>query len=104
MSIWVRKGKPGELELVFPYNEEYIAKVKEMRGRRWDKDNKKWILPDSKESLEQLQKVFAKGELVTDKNISSLSDDVDAEKGSTNDQFLGMMRDVLKLKGYSTRL
>ena len=54
MSIWVRKGKPEELELVFPYNEEYIAKVKKINGRRWDKDSKKWLIPDSGESLEQL--------------------------------------------------
>jgi len=64
LSIWVRKGKPGELELVFPYNEEYIAKVKEIRGRRWDKDNKKWLIPDCEESMEQLLKLFLKDEVV----------------------------------------
>ena len=47
--------------------------------------------------------MFAEGELVIEKSISGLSESIEAEAGSTNDQFLGMMRDVLKLKGYSPK-
>ncbi|HQI17655.1 MAG TPA: tyrosine-type recombinase/integrase [Bacillota bacterium] len=90
MSICVRKGKPGVLELVFPYNEEYIAKVKGIPGRRWDKDNKKWLIPDCEESINQLQELFTKGELVI-------------VKGSSNDQFLKKMEEGLKLRGYSQK-
>lgn len=103
MSIWVRKGNPGELELVFQYNEEYIAKVKEIRGRRWDKNNKKWLIPDRDESLEQLRELFKKGELVIDKNISGSSKSIEAEADSTNDQLLKLMKEGLKLRGYSPK-
>lgn len=90
MSICVRKGKPGELELVFPYNEEYIAKVRKIPGRRWDKDNKKWLIPDSEESINRLKELFAKGELVIFKD-------------SSNNQYLKMMEEGLRLRGYSQK-
>ncbi|HNU80087.1 MAG TPA: phage integrase N-terminal SAM-like domain-containing protein, partial [Bacillota bacterium] len=90
MSICVRNGKPGELELVFPYNEEYIAKVRKIPGRRWDKDNKKWLLPDSEESINKLQELFTKEELVI-------------FKGSSNNQYLKMMEEGLRLRGYSKK-
>ena len=103
MSIWVRKGKPGELELVFPYNEEYIVKVKEISGRRWDRDNRKWLIPDCEESLDQLRELFNKSELVIDKNISGSEEIIENEADSANGHFMGMMRDTLKLKGYSSK-
>jgi len=90
LAICVRKGKPGVLELVFPYNEEYIAKVRGIPGRRWDKDNKKWLVPDCEESINQLQELFTKEELVI-------------VKGSSNDQFLKKMEEGLKLRGYSQK-
>jgi len=90
LSICVRKGRPGELELKFPYNEEYIAKVREIPGRKWDKGNKKWLVPDCEESINQLQELFTKEELVI-------------VKGSFNDQFLKKMKEVLNLRGYSQK-
>lgn len=103
MSIWVRKGNLGELELIFPYNEEYIAKVKEIHGRKWDVQNKKWLIPDCKESIEQLLKLFIKGEVVIDKSIYGLDEGSEAEADSTNEKLLKMMRDGLKLRGYSPK-
>jgi len=102
LSIWVRKGKPEELELVFPYNEEYIAKVKKINGRRWDKDSKKWLIPDSGESLEQLQELFSKDEIIIDKSIFDNTKSGKAEE-SPNDRFLKMMKEGLKLRGYSPK-
>ncbi|MHB1393500.1 MAG: site-specific tyrosine recombinase/integron integrase [Clostridia bacterium] len=99
----MRKGKCGELEVVFPYNEEYIAKVKEIHGRKWDKDNKKWLIPDCKESFEQLLKLFSEGEVVIDKSIYDLDESVEAEADNSSEQLLQMMRDRLKLRGYSPK-
>lgn len=100
MSIWVRKGKPGELELVFPYNEEYIAKVRAIPGRKWDKDAKRWLIPDSCESLEQLKQLFSKAELVIDSRISGKRSE---EREDSTDQLLKLMREKLKLRGYSPK-
>jgi site-specific recombinase XerD len=103
LSIWVRKGEQGKLELVFPYNEEYIAKVREIHGRKWDKDNKRWLIPNCDESLEQLKQLFQKSELIIDRNVVTRDLSTEAEEGSTNDRFLSMMLDALKLKGYSPK-
>ncbi|MGE5630980.1 MAG: phage integrase N-terminal SAM-like domain-containing protein [Caulobacteraceae bacterium] len=103
MSIWVRKGKPGELELVFPYNEEYIAKIKSINGRKWDKENKRWLIPDNEESIKKLLGLFTKGEVVTDKTILVTDESVQADTDRINAKFAGMMKDTLKLKGYSPK-
>lgn len=63
LSIWVRKGKPGELELIFSYNEEYIARVREIHGRKWDRDNKGWLIPDCDESIKKLQELLSQRKL-----------------------------------------
>lgn len=103
LSIWVRKGKPGELELVFPYNEEYIARIKGIRGRKWDVEIRRWLIPDCSESMEQLLKLFAAGEVIIDKDISCREKEKEDETDSTNAKFLDMMKDTLKLKGYSRK-
>jgi integrase/recombinase XerD len=103
LSICVRKGKPGVLELVFPYNEEYIAKVKGIPGRRWDKDNKKWLIPDCEESINKLQELFTKEELVIAKGISDSEKAGMYDENSSNDKFLRKMKEVLNLRGYSQK-
>lgn len=103
MSIQVRKGKPGELELVFPYNEEYITKIREIQGRRWDKDNKKWIIPNCKESINQLCKLFIKGELVIEKSVFDKDKVGTYDENSSNEQLLKKMNEGLKLRGYSQK-
>lgn len=103
LSIWGRKGKPGQLELVFPYNEEYISKVKTISGRKWDKDSKRWLLPESDESLEQLRSLFSKAELVIDVNVMGRNEKGEIGGESANSQLLKVMRDRLKLKGYSPK-
>ena len=103
MSICVRKGKPGELELVFPYNEEYIAKVRGIPGRRWDKDNKKWLVPDCEESINQLQELFTKDELIIAKSLSDKDKSRLYEKDSSYEHLLRKMKEGLKLRGYSQK-
>jgi len=103
LSIWVRKGKPGELELVFPYNEEYIAGIKGITGRKWDAQNRKWLIPDSCEAIDQLLELFAKSELVIDKSIAYTDNDKSIEIDSGNSNCMIMMSDMLKLKGYSKK-
>lgn len=103
MPIQVSKGKPGELELVFTYNKDYIAKVKSIKGRRWDEKNKKWLIPDCKESIELLVKLFTKGEVVFDKNISYTGKTVQNKEADPGAQLLKSMQEGLKLRGYSPK-
>lgn len=103
MSIHVSKGKSGELELTFPYYEEYIMKVREIQGRRWDKGSKKWIIPDCQESINQLNKLFAEGELIVDRCVVGKDKDWMYDENSSNSQLLKKMNEGLKLRGYSQK-
>lgn len=102
MPIQIRKGRYGELELLFPYNEVYISKVKTIPGRKWDKEAKRWFIPDCDESFEQLNKLFAKTELIIDRNIYNSSEST-LKAADSNEQYTSMMKNVLKLKGYSPK-
>ncbi len=103
LSIWVRKGEAGRLELVFPYNEEYITKIKEISGRKWDAQNKKWLIPNSKETIDRLLELFGKDELVADKGILEIGKEEDNEPENQNVQLLLLMKERLKLRGYSPK-
>ena len=102
MSIRVSTGKPGELELTVPYNKEYISRVRSIQGRRWDMLEKIWLIPDCKESIEQLKVLFAEEELIIDKGVNW--DGIAARyKEGSYDQLLKTMKERLKLRGYSPK-
>lgn len=103
LSIRVNRGKPRELEIAFSYNEEYIAKVKSIRGRKWDIQNKKWLVPDSKESMEQLMKLFVKVELDIDKSICYAGETEQYEVEGPHAQLVKSVKERLKLRGYSPK-
>jgi site-specific recombinase XerD len=48
--------KDGRLTIAFPYNTDYIAKVKSIQGYRWHPEEKCWSVPYSE--LERLLSVF----------------------------------------------
>ena len=52
---WVREGR---IELRFPYDEEDIRAVKAIAGRRWLKDRRQWVIPDSPETRGELLAAF----------------------------------------------
>ncbi len=103
MSICVVRGKPGELELTFPYNEEHIAKVKEIPVRRWDKNNKRWLIPDCKGSIDQLQGLFMGEELVIEKSLLDRDKSGTYGEAGSYEHLLKTMKRVLNLKGYSQK-
>lgn len=103
LSITVRKGKPGRLELEVPYNKDFIARIKTIKGRNWDAENKKWLLPDCRESVEQLTKLFSEGELAIDSEISCDYGIPQFFGEASREKLLDSMKNTLKLKGYSPK-
>jgi len=64
----IRIGKDGDrIAVVFPYNPDYIAKVKTIEGYRWHPEEKYWSVPFSE--LETLLSVFDGGNLVIGPSI-----------------------------------
>lgn len=64
MSIKLEKGQPGHLLLSFDYDEEIINKIKTIPGRKWDADIKKWVLPDNKNTIDKIRKLFPHFEFI----------------------------------------
>ena len=52
MAIRIDQGLSGELLLSFDYNKEYVARVRKIPGQIWDPENKYWIIPNNKKSIE----------------------------------------------------
>ena len=98
MSIKLEIGQPDQLLLSFKYDEEIIKKVKTIKGRRWNSIEKKWVLPNNQNTMNQINKLFSTSEVI------------DCTKGKnkveiiTKDEVLiDMLQNELKLKGYSTK-
>jgi hypothetical protein len=64
--IEIKKG--GErIKIYFPYNPDYIAKIKSIEGYRWHPDEKSWSIPYSK--LERLLSLFDARNIVVDHSV-----------------------------------
>lgn len=103
LSIQVSKGQNGLLELDVPYNKDHIVRVKTIKGRRWDEKTRRWMIPDCRESVEQLTKLFSEEELQIDKLVAGDYEISQFLKGAPREKLLNSMKDTLKLKGYSPK-
>lgn len=60
----LRKGEAlisrenGRMVLKFGYDKHTIARVKEIKGRRWDAERKVWTVPFSAETKHQVEQIF----------------------------------------------
>lgn len=69
MAIQIEKGKTEELLLRFDYNTEYIRKVKTINNRKWNPQKKCWIIPNNKESIDQILKMFDAEDIVDNSGL-----------------------------------
>lgn len=69
MAIQIERGKIEELLLFFDYNTEYIRKVKTIKNRKWNPQKKCWIIPNNKESINQILKMFVAEDIVDNSGL-----------------------------------
>ena len=55
--IQVRR-EDGFIKVAFPYNPDYVEKIKSIKGHRWHPEEKYWSFPNSDGILERILKVF----------------------------------------------
>ncbi|MFZ5354837.1 MAG: tyrosine-type recombinase/integrase [Bacillota bacterium] len=103
MSISVFKKNDEELILSFIYDEEYVQKIRTIRGRQWDPRNKVWTIPNSKDSLNQLTKLFGANQVIFRKSTSKEASDNHSDANGWEKALLDEMKSKLILKGYSFR-
>ena len=83
-----RKGK--DLIIRFDYSAERVRKIKTIRPAYWNNEEKVWVVPDSKELLEVLKKLFNNEQLY-----------VAFEKCEFNEQVTKSFEDFMRIKAYS---
>ena len=66
-SIKIEKGQGEDIIVRFPYNPDYIAKIKTVKGYRWHPDGKYWSVPYSE--LVNLLSVFDGEMIETDASV-----------------------------------
>lgn len=97
MSIKLEKGQPGHLLLSFDYDEEIINKIKTIPGRKWYADIKKWVLPDNKNTIDKIRKLFSHFEFIDCReqtaSVYKPNEDIRIEK----------LDRELKLRGFSKK-
>ncbi|MCM3131210.1 hypothetical protein M3629_00335 [Paenibacillus polysaccharolyticus] len=57
-SIIITKDSAVTLYVQIPYNTVHIQRIRQVTGRRWETDAKRWIIPYSDASLQEFTKHF----------------------------------------------
>ncbi len=63
------------LLVTIPYSQERVVKMKQIFNRRWDSENKYWIVPNNLETRKLLSQVFSDEQIVYSDNKTGLEID-----------------------------
>jgi len=54
-AIILIKGSADTLYVQIPYNTVHIQRIRQVTGRRWEPDAKRWIIPTQRDLFRSLQ-------------------------------------------------
>jgi hypothetical protein len=74
--IKISRNAESRITVTFPYNADYVAKIKGMPGRRWHPEEKCWSLPSDGSVLERLASIFKGEELDIDPSLKNVEEAV----------------------------
>jgi|GEM_PF-1437110 len=58
MFVHVMKYSEGFLSVKLPYSVENVEKIRKVSGRKWLEFDKIWIVPDNKDTVSLLSRLF----------------------------------------------
>ena len=58
MFVHVKKYSEGFLSIKLPYSMENVEKIRKVSGRKWLDSDKIWIVPDNKDTISLLSRLF----------------------------------------------
>ncbi len=90
MFMHVKKYSEGFLSVKLPYSVENVEKIRKVSGRKWVKSHKIWIVPDNKDTVSLLSRLFG-------------SENVFFETFEYDKGTLIELKEELKLRNYSTK-
>ena len=93
MTIKIGRDVENRITVSFPYNPDYIAKIKTMQGYRWHPEEKYWSLPLDNDILDRLASLFEDERLEIDPFLQSLR-----EKAKPMRDFEDLRRDLVSRK------
>ncbi|KUO53011.1 MAG: integrase [Desulfitibacter sp. BRH_c19] len=91
-----------EIAVSFDYSKEKVDIVRRIDGRKWDPENKYWIIPHNIETIKQIVKLFEKEEVICYDELNSILSSY-RNVWTSHDDTLDKMDKLLKMKGYSTK-
>jgi len=92
-----------ELKVSFQYNRELVDKIKKINGKKWDKDNRYWVVPNNSNCKNELINVFVNEEIKWGESINASVEDLNASKPLELTKTLAQLEEKLTLKGYSPK-
>ncbi|PKM78983.1 MAG: integrase [Firmicutes bacterium HGW-Firmicutes-13] len=93
----------GQIVVKFPYNTDYIEKIKSIDKYRWHIQKKYWYFPDDDCIVEKILSVFA-GENIQLDSTLQISVNHNADKPKPNQiKIMDATKKELKLRGYSQK-
>jgi len=69
MKIKILKDKENNLMVYFPYNPQFVEKIKTIKGHRWHPEEKYWSFPNSNGTLEKILEVFEGEKIYIDPSL-----------------------------------
>jgi len=69
LKIKILKGKQDNLMVSFPYNPQFVEKIKTIKGHRCHPEEKYWSFPSSNGTLEKILKVFESEKIYIDPSL-----------------------------------
>ncbi|MDP3103796.1 MAG: hypothetical protein Q8M95_04220 [Candidatus Methanoperedens sp.] len=73
-EIKIGRSAANRITVSFPYNPDYIAKIKTMQGYRWHPEEKCWSLPSGNDILDRLASLFEGERLGIDPFLKNIVD------------------------------
>ena len=58
MNIRLSKRNESEIAVAFPYNEDWVERIKRLPFRKWDREQLAWVIPYSESCLRRLLELF----------------------------------------------
>lgn len=94
----IEVGKDGgRIKISFPYNPDYIAKIKTLEGYRWHPEEKYWSVPYSEDAVKRILSIFSGEEVEIDPFLQS------AEFDRKKEEILSNVEKELKLREFSQK-
>lgn len=104
-AIILTKGSANTLYVQIPYNTVHIQCIRQITGRRWEPDAKRWITPYSEASLQEFTKHFDALDVEISAELWVESEFLRNWKlsGEQKQWKRNELRQALKLRGYSRK-